>query len=625
MPRQFILRYAAALVLFPLNAIAQPAPDDDAVVVTASRTEQRIRDAIPHTTVLTQKNIRDSQAVDLVTLLRTEAGFEMAQNGGIGATYAPLSLRGGRGSQVLILVDGVRVEDIAFSQTALQHIMLHEVDRVEIARGNVSSLYGSGAIGGVVQVFTKRGRGAPAAYADMMVGDRKTAKLGAGYGGQAGDTRFNVSVSRFGTRGFSAMDPRLEPLANPDPDGYRNDSIAGSLSHKLTARHEIGASFLRSRGRLDYDGNDPFVALDTPASIHNQLQTLGTMQGWWEARFVDAWKSRLTLGQGTDDRIEYRNGALDSSSNTRSRQLIWDNDVRLSPGHLVSAGVERLRQQLVNQDTGAGFAVGRHARRAEILRLGYLGRLGRHSLQGNFRAEHFSDVGKARTHFLGYGFDLTDAWRLTASNSTAFRAPTLSDLYSPFGGNPQVRPERARTNEVGIQWATEANRVRVVRFETKYLDAIGFSPVFPFPTFNIGRARSTGIETTYTGSILGADVRASMTIQDPVQQPEGGQEVRPIKRAQRLGSLAVHRTFGRWRLGGDLIGSGDRRDTHISTFANVHEAGYMVLNLTARYNIDKALFVSARLENALDEHYSLAHGFNTPRRGAFITVGWQQP
>src|SRR6266850_1911925 len=148
------LRRAAPLLAFCSLAFAQT--DHDAVVVTASRTEQRVRDAIPHTTVLTRKDIRDSQAADLPTLLRREAGIEVAQNGGLGGN-ASLFTRGGRSAQTLVLIDGVRVEDAGFGTTAIQHLMLDDIDRIEIARGNVSSLYGSGAIGGVVQVFTRSG------------------------------------------------------------------------------------------------------------------------------------------------------------------------------------------------------------------------------------------------------------------------------------------------------------------------------------------------------------------------------------------------------------------------------------------------------------------------------------
>jgi vitamin B12 transporter len=610
-----MVRFGAAFALAATTCVfAQPAPEDDAVVVSASRTEQRIRDAIPHTTVLTRKDIRDSQTVDLLSLLRTEAGFEFAQNGGVGNVPSVFT-RGGRTSQTLILVDGVRMEDVGFASTALQHLMLDEIDRVEIVRGNVSSLYGSGAIGGVVQVFTRRGRGAPGPYGEIMLGSYQTKKLQGGYGGQVDDTRYNLTVSTFETRGFSAIDPRLASTANPDPDGYQNESVAGSISRKISGRHEIGLSFLRSRGRNDFDSGGEF---DLATSRHRSGQDVGTSQLWWEGRFLERWKSRLTLGEGTDYRRNHTNDEFANSSNTRSRQLIWDNDVRVSPAHTLSAAMERLEQDYAN----SGLQVARLSRKVDTVRLGYLGRFGAHSLQGNWRREEFTDFGNAETHLLGYAFDLTDDWRLMASHSTAFRAPTFQDLYG-FGGSTALRPERARTNEISLQWASGIHRVRTTVFQTKYFDAL----IFDNDTFtarNALRAANNGVETSYAGVFLGFDVRASVTFQDPMEQDPGGQELQALRRAKAFGAVSAHRTFGAWRFGGDLTGAGRRRDT---TFAfplvSVHEAGYTVLNLMARYNVSKTLYVAARLDNALDEHYRRAWGYNTAGRSLFLTVGWQ--
>src|SRR3990170_810302 len=237
----------AAVNVFPCFVLAQSTSEVDAVVITASRTEQRLRDAVPHTTVLTRREIEDSQAPDLPSLLQREAGFEFAQNGGVGAVTG-VFMRGGRGAQALVLVDGVRIEDAGFGTTAIQHILLGDVERVEIVRGNVSSLYGSGAVSGVIQIFTRRGEGAPGPSLEATAGSRGTAKLSAGYGGAVGDTRFSFSASRFDTEGFSAIDPRLAPGANPDRDGYRNTSFAGSLSHRLSLRNELGLNLYSTDG-----------------------------------------------------------------------------------------------------------------------------------------------------------------------------------------------------------------------------------------------------------------------------------------------------------------------------------------------------------------------------------------
>jgi len=601
------LRRAAPLLAFCSLAFAQT--DDDPVVVTASRTEQRVSDAIPHTTVLTRQDIRDSQAVDLPTLLRREAGIEISQSGGLGGN-ASLFTRGGRSAQTLVLVDGVRVEDAGFGTTAIQHLMLDDIERIEIARGNVSSLYGSGAIGGVVQVFTRRGSGTPSAYGEAMAGSRDTTKLLAGYGGEFGSTRLNVSALRLDTRGFSAIDPRLAPLANPDDDGYRNQSVSASLAQRLGANHEIGVRVLRTRTKIDYD--DSFTG---PTSVQTADQDLGMTQLYWDAQLHERWKSRITAAEGTDYRTDFLDGAFAFLSNTRSRQLIWNNDVSLAPAHGVSLSLERLEQEMDNSTFGS------RKRDANSVRLGYLGRLGAHAFQANVRNDKYSDFGNADTYFLGYGFDLTDAWRLTASTSTAFRAPTFQDLFG-FGGNPQLRPERTRTNELGVQWASGANRVRVVGFHTDYQDAITFDNV-TFTAQNIRKAKVTGVETSYSGRIAGIDLRAALTLQDAVEQEPDDIERAAIRRAKRFGSIAAFRNFGRLRLGGELLASGARPDVDIATFEPVQLAGYTVVNLLARLEYNKHLYLSARLENALDEEYQIVHGFNTAPRGFFVTVGWQ--
>jgi vitamin B12 transporter len=600
------LRRAAPLLAFCSLALAQS--EDDAVVVTASRTEQRIRDAIPHTTVLTRQDIRDSQAPDLPTLLRREAGIEVAQSGGLGGNVS-LFTRGGRSAQTLVLIDGVRVEDAGFGTTAIQHLMLDDVERIEIARGNVSSLYGSGAIGGVVQVFTRRGTGAPAAYGELTAGSRDTTKLLAGYGGEFGDTRLNVSALRLDTRGFSAIDPRFAPAANPDDDGYRNESVSASLAQRLGANHEIGVRLLRTRAKIDYD--DSFTG---PTSAQTADQDLGMAQLYWDAQFLERWKSRITAGQGTDYRTDFLDRAFAFRSNTRSRQLIWNNDVSLAPAHGVALSLERLEQEMDNSTFGS------KKRDANSVRLGYLGRLGAHSLQANVRNDKYSDFGNADTYFLGYGFDLTDAWRFTASTSTAFRAPTFQDLFG-FGGNPQLRPERARTNELGVQWASGANRIRTVAFHTDYQDAITFDNA-TFTAQNVRKAKVTGVETSYSGRVAGIDLRAALTLQDAVEQEPDDIERAAIRRAKAFGSIAAFRNFGRWRLGGELLASGPRPDVDIATFERTELASYTVVNLLARYEFNKNLYLAARLENAFDEEYQVVHGFNTPPRGVFVSVGW---
>jgi vitamin B12 transporter len=164
--------------------------------------------------------------------------------------------------------------------------------------------------------------------------------------------------------------------------------------------------------------------------------------------------------------------------------------------------------------------------------------------------------------------------------------------------------------------------VRVAYFETRYQDAITFD-LQTFTVRNVRKASVNGIESSYTGRIMGIDLRAAFTVQDATEQEPGGEELPAIRRARRYGSLAAYRSFGALRVGGEINGSGRRPDNDIATFARIQEAGYTVVNFTARYDYSKHAYLAAKLENAFDEKYQLVNGFNTPRRGLFVTVGWQ--
>jgi vitamin B12 transporter len=243
-------------------------------------------------------------------------------------------------------------------------------------------------------------------------------------------------------------------------------------------------------------------------------------------------------------------------------------------------------------------------------------------LQANYRYEDYSDFGAEGTYYLGYGYDLTGAWRVVVSQGTAFRAPTFLDLDPAFG-NPSLQPERSKSNEIGIQWASGPHRLRVTLFDTEYQDAIVLNNLF-IPQ-NVQTASNEGIETTYNGVIAGIDLRASLTFQNPVEQDRtNSPPQQAIRRAKTLAALSAFRNFGALRLGVDWRASGERRDNAITdSTVTVFEPAYSVLNVLARYQLSKNIYFGARLENALDEDYRLVSGYNTAGRGLFLTAGWQ--
>ncbi len=233
------------------------------------------------------------------------------------------------------------------------------------------------------------------------------------------------------------------------------------------------------------------------------------------------------------------------------------------------------------------------------------------------RHDQYSDFGGANSYYLGYGYRFDVHWRASASYSASFRAPSFDDLYYPYSGNSSIRPERSHSLEAALQYAsTGLGVLRVTAFQTRYSNLIDYANDGSgfFIAQNVGRAKVQGIEGSWQGHLGATDLRASMTFQNPVDETDDQDLTR---RARRFASFSAHRSFWPWRVGGDWIVSGARRDFD-STLA-----GYGVMNLSARYDITKSWYVSAALDNLFDRKYELAYSYNMPRRGAYLTLGWR--
>lgn len=587
------------------------------VVVTASRNPQLLSATSAHTTVISRSDIENSQAVDVVTLLQREAGLQGTQNGGTGST-STLFLRGLPSLNTLVLIDGVpQTKQDASGAVSLEHIMLDNVERIEIVRGNVSAIYGSGAIGGVIQIFTRTSGQGSSASLGLEIGPRNTAKGVANVGISAGDTYLSAGMSRLTTDGFSAINTQQYSFANPDADGYQNTSSHLSLSHKLSENHRIGLQMAQSSGDTTVDSN---YNGSLPADTHFYTARMRQASVFSDDTF-GTWRSRLTLSQQSehDTFVEYGSFVADYGYTTRTQMLSWVNTLPIGENWLGTAGVEE-QQQHVETTANDGFTPPYDTNRlADAVFVGMEGCFGPLSVQLNLRNDK---IGEARkdTGYLGLGYSLTDALKLTASTSTAFSAPPLGYLYDPFAGNPLLKPELANSHEVGLQYAQGAHLLRATYFDTSVQDQL----VYDFTTFtfaNVNRARNTGLELSYRGALGTTELRASLTQQNPMDETTG----QPLaRRAKSMASVGASQPFGAWRAGGDVRYVGDRNDisTATSPGSAVVLGAYSVLDLTVAYRYSAQLQLTARLDNALDEKYQTVYGYNQQPRSLYAGLTW---
>ena len=610
MKQKLITIALSGVMVFPFVVYAET-PSLGEIVVTASRMPQPLDQTIAHTTVLNEQEIRKSGAPDVPTLLRSLAGVEVVQSGGLGKVSSTY-MRGTNSSHVLVLLDGVRINSATTGTTALEHIMLDSIERIEVVRGNVSSLYGSEAIGGVIQLFTKRGHGAPAFNASAGLGNQRTQRLAAGFSGEVNDTSFSINAGKARTDGVSAINPLLAPAANPSNDGYDNTTVNAQVRHAVNANNSLSATLFGTRGDSQYDS-----AFGLPTDRNNQVTSLDKLSLTSDNQINDIWHSQVQLAQGTDNNHAYTNGVQQFYFKTRSNQFAWQNELKIADGQHLNVAAEYLGQT-VSSDT----PYTQTSRNLNSLLGGYVANYGAQQVQLNLRQDHYSDFGTVNTGLLGYGWQFSNAWRATAAIGNAFKAPAFLDMYAPaaWGGNPNLRPERARNKEVALHYAAAGQRVDAVYFDNRIRDLIAYQ--FPL-TVNINQARIDGWELGYVGEFGDTRVKTNLTLQNPRDATTGTLLAR---RAREHASIAVSHRFAAWQMGGELQHSGAREDNHITAWPTqrVVMPAYDILNITANYALDKQLNLSLRVDNLFNRDYMLAHGYNTLGRTLFVGLSYRQ-
>jgi vitamin B12 transporter len=588
------------------------------VVVTAARYQQEQVDALPHTTTISSTAIRNSQAPDLPTLLSAEAGIQVTRNGGLGSTSG-LFMRGARSVQTLVLIDGIPMsKQDATGTVSLEHLALDQIDRVEIVRGNVSAIYGSGAIGGVVQIFTRASRASQAESADtvavhgsagLTLGSQGRRSANAGLSGEYKGTFYGVSASGTKSDGFSALNTQQVPAANADRDGYSNTSASAFLTHRFNADHLVGGRVLSADGQFDYDS-----AFGAPADVHTGRTKLLQYALHSEHRFLPNWKTNLQIASNRETNTSVNGGLFGYSDRfvTNVSILQWNNAITVGQHLTFTAGAERQNQRLEADDGFGGLYD--YGRKATSLYGGGQLRAGAFSLQANVRHDRYdgnpSDVSKT-TGLVAAGFSLSPAWRITAMASTGFNMPSLGYLYAPFFGNAALKPEESKGGELGLQYKDAETLVNWRLFTTRVRNEFDYD--FIANTLaNLSSTRNLGLETSASGRVRlqqGLHWNASLTLQKPEDANTGAQLTR---RARWLANLGATQKLGSVQVGADVRLTGKRRDTAATPTAQL--GGYALLDVRAQYNITPELAAVARVENALARNYQTVWGYNAPGR-----------
>ena len=592
----FNLRLIAAALLIsaalPMYAQTKLEP----VVVTASRVAEPLGATLRDVSVVEGAVLREAGVVDITDALRMLPGVELSVNGP-GATPS-IFLRGANSNQTLVLIDGQRISSSFSGLSSLQNINIDQIERIEVLRGPAASLYGADAVGGVIQIFTRRDRGLSVRAA---VGERRSSQVSvnAGIGDAANGA--SVTVGQNASKGYNAIVNKSDFSYNPDRDGYRFNTVQASGNLSPSQGVKLSFSGFETRGNAQYDGDNTF-----DDRIRSTVSNIG---GVAEIQATSAWLSSLRIGSGGEKSAFI--SSFPGSYQTRNDQLGWQNTLRLSPTLNLLGALEWRRETVSGSDL-----LPVTARRTTSAVLGSDWSVDALRLNTSVRIDDSSQYGTRTTVNAGLGYRLSNELRATLNSGTSFKAPTFNDLYYPGFANPNLKPERGQNVDLGLQWSSGVSKASATAYQNNVRDLILFQcdARFNCAPQNVSKARLQGVTLAGATRVGGFSLDGSVDFGDPKNTTTDKDLAR---RARQHGAFKVSGDVFGITTGVELLASGKRFDNASNSRVL---PGYALINLYASKVVSPGVRVGVRVENATDRDYQLAYGYATGGRRAWLTL-----
>ena len=580
------------------RARAQELVTEPTIEVTAARVAQTVDASLADVTVITRADIDKSGAADLYDLLRGQAGVDIVRSGGAGAQTS-LFLRGTNSNHVLVLIDGVRAASTETGGVDWSQFPLDGIERIEIVRGPRAAYWGSDAIGGVIQIFTRKLRGPNVA---LQYGSYADASGSAGIGQWNERGGFSVQAGLRHVTGYPNTTPDNFSYS-PLDDGYRSRNFSAQGAWHFGAQ-TLSGTLTRNDADTEFAGG----------TSHTIDQTFGVNL---DGAITDGWSDHLGVG---DNRRDLLTPAYDSLFKSRRQTLTWQNTFALDDHQQLVAGIDYAHEHGVSLDTTVTAPVYDATRHNAGLFAGWHGARGGFDWELAARHDHNSQFGGATTGSLAAGFRFDPQWRITASFGQGFRAPDLDELYSPgyfgyYAGNPDLKPERSRSGELGVQWTpTAAWEVKLAAYHSDIDELINFSGPLN-AAMNIDRAKIDGAEFTTSWRADGWHFNGNATVQNPRDADSGTQLLR---RPKRKADLHLDRDFSdRISAGIELYAQGTSQD-----FGGPL-GGFALWNATLGVKLAPGWALHLRAENLADRGYTVVRGFAPPGRSGWIELVWR--
>ncbi|NVK23445.1 MAG: TonB-dependent receptor [Gammaproteobacteria bacterium] len=571
------------------------ANDWETITVTGTRTEQSVSDSLAITKIISRQDIELIKPNSLPELLNQVAGIDISQQGGRGQN-ASVFTRGTNSNHTLVLVDGVRISSATLGSTNVQMISPSQIERIEIVKGPRAAIWGSDAIGGVIQIFTRKAEGIAAT---ATVGSDNFQQLTATVGFEHGEGASSFSLSKEQTDGFDVLND-----VEPDDDGYEHLSFTATGFQPLS--EQLRVNYLLQVAQSDNDYDSAFW--NNQSEKDNHILALGLDYTISEHHNV-----QFKASQAQDKNLDF--GVAEDLYETTRKQVSVVSANQINEGVVLTGGIDFQQENIDTSSTYTNesrnivgvFAHGQY-------------QLEQYNLEVALRHDEVEGIESETTYNLGVGYDLSKFSNIALSHGTGFKTPTFNDLYYPFGGNDQLISETSTTTEIIYKHNFLIAVAQASVYTTEIDNLIAWAPTEEgssvWMPFNINSAEITGAEFDLRANYLGYEHNLNFAYTDSEDGTTGEQLIR---RAKQHVNYSVNKSFKDVTLGVNYSYKGKRLDS-----GGIELDAYSLLNVIALYEISSSFSIDLKLTNVLDEDYQTAANYNTQGQAFYLGVSYQQ-
>jgi vitamin B12 transporter len=603
------------------------------IVVTATRTNTPSVEIASSITVIDSAEIAQSNKINILGLLKDQYGLSISQSGGPGQ-LAQLYMRGADPGDVLVLIDGVKLNPPEFSGNSydFSNLPIDNIERIEILRGPQSTLYGSDAMAGVINIITKKGDGKPSYFFNIEDGSLNSFKGLAGTNGSYEQADYSVTFSKTKSNGVSAADVIY---GNTEPDGYDDYNISSRFGWTINPDIKLNAYAEFNSGKTDLDqhggpyGDDPTYMDFHEQGAYKAEANITGLQGLWQQDISFSFMRDLT-------RYNY-DSTLNNPASSRSfyqgniYQLEWQNNIKILQAHFLTFGFSADKENSSSADSYLsseyGNSLSAFPEKDMNTFSGYLQDqikiLSNVFTTAGIRYDNYGNLGSALTYRITQTYLIEETGtKLKAVFGTGFKAPSLFNLYDPNYGNPDLKSEKSNGWEAGFEQYLFNYDVLfgVTYFSNNFWDLIGYNS--NYVSINIDKAQTDGIESYLTAEFSRAiRLNASYTLTNTIDKAPTDENFSLIRRPKNSAALTFNYNFSNEANANfDIVYVGKRDDEDFSVYPYriVQLSAYTLLNISAAYSILKNVQLYGRIENALNEKYEDVWGFGTAGRTGYI-------